>query len=124
MLSFFFFPHFLFGYSTAYIYLLLFSSSSFQLVDPTMSLSASLTISGTESLKLESVNVPTVIQNGETAVMTCPYILQDDKLYSMMWYKDHEEFYRFVPRNKPMQHSYHLDGVNVDVRISMSYSIE
>nr|KAF7415417.1 hypothetical protein H0235_012009 [Vespula pensylvanica] len=47
-----------------------------------------------------------------------PYDLESDKLYSFSWYKDHEEFYRYVPRSEPTQHSYHVEGIKVDHRYS------
>ncbi|KAF3424757.1 hypothetical protein E2986_05987 [Frieseomelitta varia] len=46
------------------------------------------------------------------------YDLEADKLYSITWYKDHEEFYRYVPRGEPMKHSYRVEGVKVDHRQS------
>jgi len=39
----------------------------------------------------------------------------EEVLYSVKWYKDDEEFYRFVPRANPPQHSYSFDGIKVDV---------
>uniref|UniRef100_A0A1B0DRA7 Uncharacterized protein n=1 Tax=Phlebotomus papatasi TaxID=29031 RepID=A0A1B0DRA7_PHLPP len=36
-----------------------------------------------------------------------------ETLYSVKWYKDNEEFYRFVPRASPPQHSYKVDGIKV-----------
>ena len=36
----------------------------------------------------------------------------------MSWYKDHEEFYRYVPRGEPKKHSYAVEGVKVDHRQS------
>lgn len=43
------------------------------------------------------------------------YDLESEKLYAISWYKDHEEFYRFLPRGEPAKHSYHVEGVKVDV---------
>ena len=55
---------------------------------------------------------PTLI----TVAFSCSrYDLEADKLYSITWYKDHEEFYRYVPRGEPMKHSYRVEGVKVDV---------
>lgn len=39
----------------------------------------------------------------------------EEVLYSVKWYKDGEEFYRFVPRASPPQNSYSFDGIKVDV---------
>lgn len=41
---------------------------------------------------------------------------EDEKLYSVKWYKDNEEFYRYVPRANPPQRIYsNVEGVRVDV---------
>lgn len=39
----------------------------------------------------------------------------EEVLYSVKWYKDGEEFYRFVPRAGSPQSSYSFDGIKVDV---------
>lgn len=43
-----------------------------------------------------------------------------ETLYAVKWYKDNEEFYRYVPKADPPQQSYRVDGVQVDVSISKS----
>lgn len=43
-------------------------------------------------------------QNGET-----------ETIYSVKWYKDNEEFYRYVPKANPPQQSYRIEGIRVDV---------
>lgn len=40
---------------------------------------------------------------------------KDEKLYSVKWYKDNEEFYTYVPRANPPQRTHHVEGVKVDV---------
>lgn len=40
-----------------------------------------------------------------------------ETLYSVKWYKDNEEFYRFIPKANPQQQSFKVDGVRVDVSI-------
>ena len=40
---------------------------------------------------------------------------EEESLYSVKWYKDNEEFYRFVPKANPPQNSYKVDGIKVDV---------
>jgi hypothetical protein len=42
---------------------------------------------------------------------------KNEALYSVKWYKDNEEFYRYVPRDNPPQNSYKVDGIKVDVSI-------
>lgn len=48
---------------------------------------------------------------------------EEESLYSVKWYKDNEEFYRFVPKANPPQHSYKFDGIKVDVRYIFSFII-
>lgn len=38
-----------------------------------------------------------------------------EALYSVKWYKDNEEFYRYVPKANPPQNSYKVEGIRVDV---------
>lgn len=40
---------------------------------------------------------------------------QEEIIYSVKWYKDGEEFYRYVPKAKPLQTKYDFDGIKVDV---------
>lgn len=40
-----------------------------------------------------------------------------EALYSVKWYKDNEEFYRYLPKSNPPQHSYRVEGIRVDVSI-------
>lgn len=42
---------------------------------------------------------------------------EEETLYSVKWYKDNEEFYRYVPRSNPPQQSYRVEGIRVDVSI-------
>ncbi|KAL3275566.1 hypothetical protein HHI36_020322, partial [Cryptolaemus montrouzieri] len=51
---------------------------------------------------------------GETAILHCDYDLGGDALYAVKWYKEHEEFYRFVPKATPQANSYKVEGVHVD----------
>lgn len=42
-----------------------------------------------------------------------------EALYSVKWYKDNEEFYRYLPKSNPPQHSYRVEGIRVDVSIGL-----
>lgn len=39
----------------------------------------------------------------------------DESLYSVKWYKDNDEFYRYMPKMKPAIQSFKMDGVRVEV---------
>ncbi|XP_030760041.1 uncharacterized protein LOC115885309 [Sitophilus oryzae] len=66
-------------------------------------------------LKWVRVNVPQYRVPGEVAQLQCDYDLGNDTLYSVKWYKEHEEFYRFVPKASPPANSYKVEGVHVDM---------
>ncbi|VVC27097.1 Immunoglobulin-like domain,Immunoglobulin-like fold [Cinara cedri] len=40
--------------------------------------------------------------------------MEHDKLYSVKWYKDDNEFYRFVPENQPANQFFHQPGIVLD----------
>lgn len=46
---------------------------------------------------------------------------QEEIIYSVKWYKDGEEFYRFVPKAEKRQNKYDFDGIKVDVSIENSW---
>lgn len=46
-----------------------------------------------------------------------------EALYAIKWYKDNEEFYRYVPKANPPKQSYQVDGIRVDVSISIQYTL-
>lgn len=65
------------------------------------------------------VSIPSVIQSGEGAVLLCDVDMENEKLYSVKWYKENDlqsvEFYRFVPRERPPVIVYSVPGINVNV---------
>ncbi|XP_031832613.1 cell adhesion molecule 1-like [Nomia melanderi] len=65
-------------------------------------------------LKLKRLKVPAYTVRGESALLECRYDLGGDRLYTISWYKDHEEFYRYVPKGEPTKHSYTVEGIKVD----------
>ncbi|GLV42261.1 beaten path IV [Carabus blaptoides fortunei] len=69
------------------------------------------------------VSVPHYRVPGDMAQLQCDYELGEDTLYSVKWYKDHEEFYRYVPKSSPPQHSYKVDGLQVDLPLSGSRKV-
>jgi hypothetical protein len=39
-----------------------------------------------------------LLQVGESSSLRCDYDLEGDSLYSIKWYKDNQEFYRYNPQ--------------------------
>ncbi|KAG8232936.1 hypothetical protein J437_LFUL013629 [Ladona fulva] len=74
-------------------------------------------------MRLTKLSVPPYRLRGDIAKLECAHELEGDRLYSVKWYKDNEEFYRYVPRATPAQHSYRVDGVRVDHHLSDSMQV-
>ncbi|XP_075974616.1 uncharacterized protein LOC142975567 [Anticarsia gemmatalis] len=67
------------------------------------------------SVRLVELRVPTHEPEGGMALLGCQYDMEGDTLYSVKWYKDGREFYRFVPKNEPPVYYFNTPGVNVDI---------
>jgi len=61
------------------------------------------------------VRIPKHIAREESARLECKYDLGQESLYSVKWYKDGNEFYRYVPQDRPSVQIFTLPGVSVDV---------
>ena len=60
---------------------------------------------------------PQLVNMGELVTLVCRYDLGKDTVYSIKWYKDSHEIYRYVPTDQPEFFVFKTKGVNVDVRI-------
>ena len=40
------------------------------------------------------------VEVGDDVTLFCDYKLEEDTLYSIKWYRDDREFFRFIPRGK------------------------
>lgn len=63
---------------------------------------------------LSRVLVPQYKLYGQDAILKCDYDLGRDRLYAVKWYKDNEEFFRYVPRFNPPIYTHPVEGVRVD----------
>ncbi|XP_061397895.1 uncharacterized protein LOC133333601, partial [Musca vetustissima] len=70
------------------------------------------------SLSMTEVRIPKHIMRYEDAALGCKYDLDGESLYSVKWYKDGFEFYRYVPRDMPPGQVFPLPGVDVDLQNS------
>ncbi len=60
--------------------------------------------------------IPPHALRGQKAVMRCNYDLEGDRLYSVKWYYNQKEFYRFIPTDNPKVTIFNNHrGVNVNV---------
>ncbi|XP_068632681.1 cell adhesion molecule 3-like [Battus philenor] len=66
-------------------------------------------------LRLLELRVPTHAAKGGEAILGCQFDLENDVLYSVKWYKDGREFYRYIPMSDPPISHFATPGVMVDV---------
>ncbi|XP_064455039.1 uncharacterized protein LOC135366292 isoform X2 [Ornithodoros turicata] len=53
--------------------------------------------------------------SGEPVLLLCEYNLEGAELYSVKWYKDNVEFYRYLPSDVPPGQKYDLVGLYVNL---------
>ncbi|XP_055938117.1 uncharacterized protein LOC129968286 [Argiope bruennichi] len=66
-------------------------------------------------LKISSFEVPSLLVPGDSAYLTCLFDLGGEKLYSVKWFKDDQEFYRFFPSLNPQYMAFRAPGIHVDL---------
>lgn len=66
-------------------------------------------------MRISDLRVPAHVAEGTQALLGCQYETGGEGLYSVKWYKDDLEFYRYVPRNDPPHIRFATPGVHVDV---------
>ncbi|KAJ8916310.1 hypothetical protein NQ315_005005 [Exocentrus adspersus] len=71
-------------------------------------------ICSSRSLKGMRLNVPRAVRAGHSVTLSCEYDLEDAPLYSVKWYRDNDEFYRYVPKEAPPTRVFSLPGLHVD----------
>uniref|UniRef100_A0A182T8L9 Ig-like domain-containing protein n=1 Tax=Anopheles maculatus TaxID=74869 RepID=A0A182T8L9_9DIPT len=67
------------------------------------------------SLKDLKIFVPEAVIMGNAATLSCQFELEKATLYSVRWYFEGEEFYRFVPKESPPARTFPVSGITVDV---------
>ncbi|XP_068245518.1 uncharacterized protein [Palaemon carinicauda] len=73
---------------------------------------------GDKHLQLYGVEVPVYKFRGEDAQLECKFDRGNDPLYSVKWYKDDDEFYRYVFRPQTPKQTFIVPGVVVDIHRS------
>ena len=66
-------------------------------------------------IKLLKVEIPPHAIRGQDARLICKYDMEGDKLYSIKWYRNGNEFYRYIPSDTPDTTVFNGNGINVDV---------
>lgn len=76
----------------------------------------------TDGIRLTELRVPNHTVKDSTVQLECHYDLNNDGLYSVKWYKDGNEFFRYMPRDHPPVLVFPLSGITVDVRTKFCLS--
>lgn len=69
----------------------------------------------TESLRLTEVRIPNHVVRNNTVRLECHFDMNGEALYSVKWYKDGFEFYRYIPKDRPPAQVFEQNGVYVNV---------
>lgn len=56
-----------------------------------------------------------MVRSGDSVLMTCNYDLEGKLLYTVKWYLDDAEFYRFAPKKEPPGLVLPVRNINVNV---------
>ncbi|KAJ8670782.1 hypothetical protein QAD02_002041, partial [Eretmocerus hayati] len=67
--------------------------------------------------------VPERVRVGDSALLTCTYDLENATLYTIKWYLDEAEFYRFVPKNNVTVTTFPVRGIDVNTAKSNKYEV-
>ncbi|XP_037516268.1 synaptogenesis protein syg-2 [Rhipicephalus sanguineus] len=68
-----------------------------------------------DGLRLVRLDMPSAVIRGDPLWLNCSFDLESDELYSVKWYKNNREFFRYLPNENPPGQAYRLSGVHVDV---------
>ena len=58
-------------------------------------------------LKMKELEGPDLTNSGEIVTFTCRYDLGKDAIYSIKWYKEDNELYRYIPTDSPEYRIFH-----------------
>ena len=75
---------------------------------------------GVWGLKMVRLKVPAATDIFRPVTLTCEYDLEGGNLYSVKWYKDEREFFRYTPGYEPHNQAFHTPGISLDVSNLMS----
>ena len=74
-----------------------------------------------EAIRLKRFGVPGAVRNGSSLFLHCDFALEaQDLLYSVKWYRNNLEFYRYLIKpgqTQPEHKVFHQFGIYIDVSI-------
>ncbi|OAD55025.1 hypothetical protein WN48_05650 [Eufriesea mexicana] len=79
--------------------------------------------SDTVALRMLELVVPQHVVRGQNIRLECNFNLDGETLYSVKWYKDGNEFYRYAPQDRPPVLVFQLPGVTANIHNSTERSV-
>lgn len=68
-------------------------------------------VSGVWSLRDLRVSVPEAVKVGSPAILNCFFDMEGEALYSLRWYRNQEEFFRYTPKETPSAKKFAVAGI-------------
>jgi hypothetical protein len=62
-----------------------------------------------------SLTVPPTTDISHPVTLSCEFDLQGGSLYSVKWYKDENEFFRYMPDQDPKGQAFQTPSISLDV---------
>merc|ERR1719187_1407138 len=78
------------------------------------SLAGLLFIAGIGAIRLTEESIPSHAILADRVELVCNYDMEGDKLYSVKWYRNGQEFYRYIPTDTPDTTVFPYPGIDVD----------
>jgi hypothetical protein len=76
-----------------------------------------------DGLKVTGFRVPSLALYGSDVELDCAFsAARNAKLYSVKWYQNHEEFYRYMFAERTPVTAFTRPGINVDVSLILAIS--
>ena len=80
-------------------------------------------VTGTDCVRLIRLAVPSHKFLNDRATLRCLFDLEREQLYSVKWYKDGHEFFRYIPGDQDQTITvFQLPGVKVNVSYCTNYT--
>jgi len=73
-----------------------------------------LQISSCICIRLTELTVPPHKLVGESVKLVCKFEMEAEHLYSVKWYRNEQEFYRYVPNDRPKLQIFPQKGIKVE----------
>ncbi|XP_050059077.1 uncharacterized protein LOC114129323 isoform X1 [Aphis gossypii] len=75
------------------------------------------------NLKLLNVRIANHTILGSSTTLKCTFDLEGEHLYSVKWYKNGDEFFRYLPKSKPNIQVFEKSGIYIDIDKSNSTEV-